>query len=505
MSAEYVEDVPYVRHFVGELSPARLRLVAALNGVTPPAGDEFDYCELGCGHGDTLVALAAAHPRARFLGVDLNSVHVASANELAREGGLENVGALERDFSTLLHEDIGELDYIVAHGVLSWISAEKRDALIAFAAAKLKPGGLLYVSYNAMPGAGSIEPLRQLLLFGAAGETSLERAEHGLGFARAMEAAGAAYFSMNPSASEALDSMTAAGLPYVAHEYLTEHWTPMYFAHVASEMAARDLRLAGVSPIYLNFRETALSEAQERLLAPAQDRATFESLKDFAVGEFFRRDVYVKGAAQRTTEAISTYLDQTPWLAAASWPVAERLVRLPQRTLPLEGPVFDVLLEALDAGSVSLPALAAIGDFSPDHLRAAIVRLLMGDHVMPLRSPARAVSWAERFSVPSAYNQMMLRRRATGAPIVLASEVAGTAFTMSALNGLALRAFTEVAPGERTRWVEDLLAGSAPEIRVGDRVIDEPDELGDAIDDAVEELRARHLAKLVELGILSPA
>ncbi len=84
VSAEYVDDLPYVRHFIADLSPARLRLVAALNGLVPPPDADFDYCELGCAHGDTLAALAAAYPESRFLGVDLSAAHVASAKRLAR-------------------------------------------------------------------------------------------------------------------------------------------------------------------------------------------------------------------------------------------------------------------------------------------------------------------------------------------------------------------------------------------------------------------------------------
>ena len=117
MTSEYVDDVPYVRHFVEELSPPRLRLAAALNGVAPPDGDDFDYLEIGCAHGDTTNALAAAHPNARFIGVDIAPEHIAQAKRLARDGGLENVGFLERDLAAI-EDEIGEMDYITAHGVL---------------------------------------------------------------------------------------------------------------------------------------------------------------------------------------------------------------------------------------------------------------------------------------------------------------------------------------------------------------------------------------------------
>jgi SAM-dependent methyltransferase len=509
VSAEYVDDVPYVRHFIAELSPARLRLAAALNGLTPPPAVDFDYCELGCAHGDTLVGLAAAHPEARFLGVDLSAAHVASAKRLARDGALENVGVLERDFSALLDEDIGEFDYIVAHGVLSWVSPEKRKALIDFAKAKLKPGGILNVSYNTMPGWASVEPLRQLLLFGGKGETSLERARSGLEFAKSMQRAGAEYFVKNAAASEMLDTMTRAGLPYVVHEYLHEHWAPMYFARVAWEMAASDLHFVGVLPVHLNFRDTAVPEASERLLASVTDRVTFESLKDFAIDEFFRRDIYVKGTAPRSTAATELYLDSTPWGTLANEPPAERTVRLQSRTVSLEGPTFDALFAALAEGAATLPALVARGGLEGigiEKARAAMLKLIVAEHVLPMRAATGSVAkgGADRFAIPSVYNQTMLRRLSSDTPVVMTSTVAGMAFPISALEGLALRMFTEVAPADREQWVTDLVGRNVLRIRIGERVLEDPADQRRAILEAVEQLRARRLAKMVELGILTP-
>src|SRR5437016_962416 len=142
---EYVSDVPYLRGFAGDLSPARLRLVAAVNGFPQPPAEDFAYCELGCGHGDTAAALAAGYPRARVIGVDLLPEHVASARSLAANGALTNVTFLERDFEDLHREDVPDLDYVSAHGVLSWVGPTKRKAIVDFASARLKPGGLLYV------------------------------------------------------------------------------------------------------------------------------------------------------------------------------------------------------------------------------------------------------------------------------------------------------------------------------------------------------------------------
>src|SRR5580700_1215041 len=147
----YLTDVAYVRQFSKELSPALLRAAAALNGFAPPPAEELDYCDLGCGTGDTTNTLAAAHPRARFVGIDFNGRHVAFARDLADRGGLTNVRFLERDFGDLAGEALPDFDYVAAHGVMSWIAPETRAKVLDFAAARLKPGGILYVTYNALP------------------------------------------------------------------------------------------------------------------------------------------------------------------------------------------------------------------------------------------------------------------------------------------------------------------------------------------------------------------
>ncbi len=502
MTEAYVVDVPYVRQFVSELAPPRLRLAAAVNGLAPPPGDDFDYCELGCGHGDTLAALAAAHPRARFLGVDIGAAHIASAKRLARDGALDNVGFLERDFEALLDDDVGEFDYVVAHGVLTWIGPDKRKAMLALASRMLKPGGLLYVTYNAMPGWSAVEPLRQLLLSPlgqAASGTTLERAKAGLAFAQQLERSGAEYFAKNPSASEMLAAMTRAGLPYVIHEYLHEHWTPMYFARVAWEMATHDLHFAGVLPLLLNFRDSAIPEKLEAAFEGVTDRATFESLKDFAINEFFRRDVYVKGKPPRSAEAMHVHLDETPW----STTPGERLVRLPHRVVRLEGAIYDAIFEATSHGA---KPLSAIEGFEREKLRTAMLRMLVAERATPMceRVAPEAAKRDARFTVPNVYNRMMLRRLASDTPLVMVSERAGTAFATSAIEGLAIRALTEAEPGAREAWLRDFAGKHVLRLAVGERVVESREEQEKILLGALEQLETQKLARLVELGIVAP-
>ena len=508
-SEEYVTDVPYLRAFVRDLSPLTLRLVAALNGFPPPRANGFDYCELGSAHGDTTATLAAAYPGARFLGVNINPEHIASANHLALEGKLDNLRFLQQDFEQLGREDVPDLDFITAHGVLSWVGPAKRKAVLDFASTKLKEGGLLYVSYNALPGWASVEPLRRLMLDrgAAVGGSSIERAREGLAFAKLLRDAGAAYFTGNPAAREMLTTMERMGLPYVVHEYLHAHWVPMYFTQLAAEMADKDLYFVGQLPLYLNYRDLAIPATLAGVFATVSDRITFESLKDYATNQFFRRDVFVKGKVQRDEAAATAFLDSTPFGTLIGEGALTREARLPHHTLHFTGAIFDALFPALAAGATTtadlgrLPALAA---FDPARLREAIVRLVIAGQVSPTMEATRAVSPPTgRLLVASAYNRMMLSERfTTDDPIVLASPVAGTGIPLPVLEALNLRLVTEIPERQWREWIGTFVRREPFRLKVGERTVQDDEARVQVLMAQVEPFRAKRLPRLIELGIV---
>lgn len=511
MSPEYVTDVAYVRNFEADLGPPRLRLVAAVNGFAPPSASEFTYCELGCAHADTLVAIAAANPRARFVGVDFNAEHIAHARGLAVEGEVDNVHLLDLDFEALLGEDLGPFDLIVAHGVLSWVSPHKRKAVIDFASARLKPGGLLYVSYNAMPGWAAVEPLRQLLVGAAAPEqASLERAGRGLALAKQLSEQSAEYFVQNPPARAMLETIEKLGLAYLVHEYLHAHWQPMYFGQVAQEMAASDLYFVGVQPLYANFRDLAVPASTWPSFEGITDRIAFESLKDFALNEYFRRDVYVKGAPVRADAVTGAYLDATAFGAAGALPGA-RDVTLRHHTMHFEGPVFDALFEVLGEGAQTGRALLArpeLAGFGAEKVRAALLRMVIGAHAAPMQAPTRtrSVDASRRLQVPLAYNRMVLRQPvASDSPIVLASPVAGTGISVPVLSAMAIRALTEANAAERPAWIEALIGGAHVKLQIGGRLVESGQERVRIVHDELQAFARESLPRFVELGILSAA
>lgn len=498
MGSDYVTDLGYLRSFHADLAPSRLRLVAALNGLTPPPAEGFDYCELGCAYGDTTVVLAAANPGSRFVGIDLNPEHVALADTAARAGGVENVRFLERDFADVGGDALGDFDFITAHGVMSWVGPDKRRALVELASARLRPGGLLFVSYNAMPGWAAIEPLRQLLLSRAGTEgDSLERARKGLELATRMRDAGAAYFTDNPPAREMLATMEKVGLRYVVHEYLHAHWSPMYFAHVAWDLAAADLHFVGSLPLASNYRDLAIPATLASVFEGVTDRVTFESLKDFAINEYFRRDVYVKGKRGRSPDVTDTYLETTSF-------VATRTGGAPR------GAHFDAILAALADGATTGERLATrpgLAGSSAEQVRAALLRLVIAEQVTPVLGATLAVTTSadEPHAVTSAFNRTVLRQKlSSDVPIVLASPVSGNGVRISALDAVAIRLVTEVPSAERAAWVRAHFGPGELRMTVRERVVDSPEEQTAIVLEGLARFAERRLSELVELGILEP-
>ncbi|HEX8789732.1 MAG TPA: class I SAM-dependent methyltransferase [Polyangiaceae bacterium] len=499
MSQGYVTDVAYARQFCPHLAPTLLRSVAALEGFAPPPEDAFDYCEVGCGPGDTIATLAAAYPRARFVGIDLNAEHVAFARGLAVRGGLSNLRLVEGDFEALGEEAaLPKFDYVAAHGLLTWIAPAKRRALVAFAARRLKPGGLLHVAYNTLPGWAALEPMRRILHDAAGTEgTTAERAQRALDAARALADRGALYFVTNPAARDMLDAMARHGAAYVAHEYFHDTWNPMYVTDVAREMAAEGLAYVGQLPSYRNVPELALPPKLAEAATHTGDRIALEQLVDFAANEFFRGDVYRAGGEGRSADAAAAYVDATPFGTLVDADRLRREVKLPHHVLRLDGEIEAALLERLPLRAATARTLAedpAFERFGANRVRAALVRLLAAEQIAPMRASAEGPA--------TVYNHAILEQPlAEKSPVVLAAPAAGTGVQVSALQAVCLRVLSWVEPAERAAWLRAYVERQPLRLQVGGAAVEDRSEQARVLAQEVEKFRAARLPKLVELGV----
>jgi SAM-dependent methyltransferase len=147
------DEYPYRSYPIEWSAPERLAVTSLLHGG-PRLSIQHPYrvLEIGCGDGSNLVPMAAGRPHAAFVGVDNAAVPLAAARARAEASGARNVTFVLADIRSAGDVLEGEFDIILAHGVFSWVPPETRDALLALCASRLRPGGLVYLNYNARPG-----------------------------------------------------------------------------------------------------------------------------------------------------------------------------------------------------------------------------------------------------------------------------------------------------------------------------------------------------------------
>jgi len=434
----YVTDVEYTGDFFDHLSPARLAYVALINGYAAPRLDgRFTWCELGCGKGVTALALAAMHPGGEFHACDFNPPHIAYAEALRGAAGIENLRLYAKSIGDMLREDLPAFDFLVLHGVYSWVPAAVRGEIVELLRTRLKPGGLAMLSYNAMPGWAHLQPLRRMMRAYAESVPggTLDKARAAFGYVRALAKEGAAYFSTLPAAAAHLESVARHDIRYVAHEYLTPHGDPFYFSEVEAAMRAAGLAFAGSMDAADNYPELMMPAALRALLPPGHSRVALEAHRDFVQNVAFRRDLY---AAQRAVARPDEL--QLERLQGLEFCLANLPERLPMKhaagplRFDLEGEggrvrAVHALLEAGAAGAAVI-ARAAGGDAA-----SLIQQLVVSGHLAPC-APLRApVGWS---ALNSVLIDAALRERHQRVP--LAAPAVGTATYSEPVNAALVEA-----------------------------------------------------------------
>jgi SAM-dependent methyltransferase len=313
-SGGYVSDIDYLPWFFPPQAPSHLGLALTIAGVEHAmARHDFAYCDLGCGMGITAGAIAAANPRARVYGVDFNPGQIATARAIAAEAGLTNITYLEADFAELAvapPADMPMLDCVSMHGVWAWVSDETRAAIVRFLARQVKPGGVVHVGYNALPGWQDVFGLRRFLAEVAAGlpGRSDQRIEAALELARELNAADAPHLKRSAMAQRVLERARTMPSVYLAHEYLNQNWRPMFHNEVAAELGQAKLTYAASGDLAENFADLCLDATQRALIDKLPTQAARETARDLCLERIFRHDIFVRGPRKLTNAARSTLL-----------------------------------------------------------------------------------------------------------------------------------------------------------------------------------------------------
>ena len=360
----YVTDLGYTFGFYREQAPSHLKMICRLQAVAEPGGP-LTYIELGCGQGFGLNLLAAANPDARFVGVDFSPGHVAGARRLAAEAGLSNVVFLEEGFSDLAREPdaLPDADMIVLHGVYSWIAPAQREAIRSIIRRKLKTGGLVYLSYNCMTGWAPLAVFQRLLrdIALTRSGTSAERAKSALATLTKLQQSGLQSLSETTALGKLVKHAATQHPSYLAHEYLNEHWTPMYFADVARDLADCRLTYIGsAQPAANGDRYTLIPDIAGAMRAEV-GADLHESIRDLAVERRFRKDVFGRGAVSLTRATAALGAADLAFALVKPRETIDMKVAVPRGQLAMGRDIYRKALDVLERGPGRLAEVVPAG------------------------------------------------------------------------------------------------------------------------------------------------
>jgi len=329
----------YTNGFYREVTPSWLDFGALLKGHRPPReseGEPFVFLDLGCGTGFGLVMLAALFPEGRFFGVDFHPDHVAHGLDLAKRAGVNNIDIIEADFLALAAPDaqppwpLGGCDYVVAHGIATWVTEPVQSALLAVAAASLRPGGLVYCSYNTYPGWLGRSAYQKLLTleiptakkgeFGHRFHQSARLLNQLLGEESQPSPMGATF----PGLRRDLLSIEFAPVDYLFGEYANAGWAPLYFTDMNLRCQVHKLSFLGTATFSESFFELLPPSLRDVVINEPRSEVR-ELLTDLATNKSFRRDILTKGHVQ---------LSQKEWSARLG-PISFRLLQPQDEWIPV--------------------------------------------------------------------------------------------------------------------------------------------------------------------------
>ena len=502
-TAGYVADLDYTHGFYRELTPELIRFVALGKGIQ--AGTSLTYCELGCGQGFSANLLAAANPHIQIYATDFNPAQIAGAHALASEAGHANVRFFDHAFEDFIDEPSlpEQFDIIALHGIYSWISPENRQHIVKFVRRKLKVGGLLYISYNTLPGWAAALPLRRLMV-DHAGMTNgpiAPRIEAAIGFVDKVMAAQTAYFNQSPTVGPRFEKLKGMSRNYLAHEYFNRDWTPFYFADVATELSEAKLTFVGSANLLDHIDAVNLSDDQQKLLAEIPDPVRREGLRDYMVNQQFRRDVFVKGALPHTViSSRETWLDTRFALSTLRSEVPLTITGA-RGEANLQPEVYGPILDAFAQGAVTVRQLVAdqkIADLGWAKLMQALAVLVGSGHLQPALPHKDEGKRRER---TRAFNKAVCERAKASADLgFLASPVTGGGVQADRFQQLFLLARTQ-KESDPAAFVWNILNAQGQRLVKDGNAIESPEENLAELRTRLAEFEEKRLPVLQQLGI----
>lgn len=293
----YYDSVPYESHPFPQSSIEHLEALAWLFGLEAPALARARVLELGCASGGNLIPMGARHPQATMLGVDLSSVQIQQGRDLLAQVRAPNV-ELRTLSVTDIDDSFGEFDYIICHGVYSWVPEAVQEAILRVCSRNLSPDGVAYVSYNVYPGWKAREIVRDaMILRGGPRDTPDEKLAYARGMLEFLEGSARPDSVLKKTLEETMPIVRGSNESYLLHEFLEPCNAPCYFKEFVARGEAQGLSYLCDAEPQTMFVQNYGDKVREPLLRECGgSQILMEQYLDFLVNRTFRQTLLVKQA-----------------------------------------------------------------------------------------------------------------------------------------------------------------------------------------------------------------
>jgi len=295
------DEVPYESHSYAQCHPSRLFTIATLFGLRPSPLDRCRVLELGSASGGNVVPMAEAFPGSEFVGIDFSARQISDGQRLLDEASLKNV-QLRHSSITEVDESYGKFDYILCHGVFSWVAPAVQEKILQICERQLTPNGVAYVSYNTYPGWYLRGATRDLMRYHSSRFASpKERTRQARAFldfmAESVSQDGSPYSLL---LRRELDVLRHHGDHYVYHEHLEEVNDPLYFHEFVERAEAHGLRYLGEARLPMMVPSNFAPDVAKALKVLATDQIQTEQYMDFLRNRMFRETLLVPARSNPT-------------------------------------------------------------------------------------------------------------------------------------------------------------------------------------------------------------
>ena len=290
-SAHTYDETPYESYPYVQTKPENLKAIAHIFGLETPALETARFLELGCASGGNMITQAMHYPKAKFVGIDLSQVQIDMGNKHIKALGLQNM-ELKAMSITDIDKSLGEFDYIICHGVLSWVPENVRAAIFRVSEENLSKNGIACISYNTLPGWNMVRTIRDMMMFHARNfqniNEQVQQSRLMLDFVRdSLDGTNNPYGEIMSAEAKLLSTQPDH---YLRHDHMEDMNFQYYFHEFMKDATENNLQYLGDAALASMYAGNLPKQISEKL-AEVTDIIRSEQYMDFVTNRRFRSTI----------------------------------------------------------------------------------------------------------------------------------------------------------------------------------------------------------------------